>query len=239
MEVWESVLKGKQHDKNRRMRVARKRRRDREAWQQGNMHIKIDAAPAQFRMLRTTPRKALKKEADGKHIVPWIRNNPNFRFQEHVYASASLQGLPTEIRHRILGLSLRDKNPFLDPSSETMQMEALRKRIAELCCVSPLIRRDMVYVGKRQKEELLAELQEKAEAERNGFIAVGTADGVTRWDQTLPLNRNRKGKVVIAKPLPRKNRPQKCWKCDERHPIGGECRKSSRPFLRCLRSTSR
>lgn len=45
--------------------------------------------------------------------------------------------------------------------------------------------------------------------------------GVARWDQNLPLDSKRKGKVVKAKVS--KKRPQRCWKCEGRHFPGGEC----------------
>jgi hypothetical protein len=209
--------RGKNYKKNRRQREAKKRKALKGP-------LKIDNQPPYYRTLRAGPRKAIKKEAAKKYIHPWIRNNPAFRLQDRDVPTASLLGLPKEVRQKILGLSLEEDIPcpeggfighslYMDGGRST-RMGQLCGKIGVLCGVSPVLRCDMEFVAKLKKEELLAECEKREKEEMKDR-------GVARLDQNLPLDRKRKGKVVKAKVS--KKRPQRCWKCEVRHFPGGEC----------------
>ena len=222
------MSRGTHRNKNRRTYISRKRR-------EAQTRIKIYTKPEVYRTLRKEPRRVRQKKIIAKYVHPWMRNNPAYRFQERDCASASLLGLPAEIRQAILSLCFEKEKPppvrdyvaylMYYSAGRTAKMEALCKQIADLCCVSPVLRQDMEYVGKQKKEEFLEELQKRTDQEKKGFAWREADEDALRWDQTLPLSKRRKGRLVVAK-FSKKARPQRCWKCDERHPIHGECSSS-------------
>lgn len=221
MEETPSVRQGANYKKNRRANQAQKRKRALER----EMRIKIDTRMPFYRELRDVERKAAKKETALKYLHPWMRNNLAYRLQEREVPSASLLGIPTEIRQRIFDLSLDETipckvNEYMEYMEYThrrwrsARMQALYKKIGILCRVSPVFRMEMEYVSKEKTKQFL----EKAE-EWDGKKKKNKAE-LPRWDKNLPPDKKKKGKVVNAKVT--KMRPQKCWKCEERHRNNGK-----------------
>jgi hypothetical protein len=218
-----TVQHGKNYKKNLRHNRARKRR----AQAARGLQWKIECGPDVRRTLRKTPRKALLKDTDARYIHPWVRDNPAYRLRDCVYPTASLLGLPKEIRQAIL--YMRYPLPEHDEPGRSYfakgrrpgRWRTLCEKIGELCCVSPVLRVDMEYVGARWKEELLKEEEEKKKKmpkpELDWYSSIGTQYRSKRGPT--------KGKVVTVrrgKKHSKRSRPQKCWYCDGRHQKGGK-----------------
>jgi hypothetical protein len=95
----------------------------------------------------------------------------------------------------------------------------LRRKIGELSRVSPLIRDDMQYVGKRWQTDLELHLDKpklRVVSEGHAWLHATNA--------TQPYPKKKKGAVVQGKKSGpcKKVRPPKCWDCTERHAIGDQ-----------------
>ncbi|KAL5428328.1 hypothetical protein PMIN06_012825 [Paraphaeosphaeria minitans] len=69
---------------------------------QKRKQLRIENEPMVRRTLRNPVRQALRKQTDANYIHPWVRENPAYRYQPRKYPSASLLGLPREVRQRIM-----------------------------------------------------------------------------------------------------------------------------------------
>ncbi|KAJ4290234.1 hypothetical protein N0V90_010449 [Kalmusia sp. IMI 367209] len=184
---------------------------------------RISSEPPFRRTLRLSARSQLRKEKLAAYIHPWVRDLA-FRLQPTAYPRASLLGLPKEIRQQILLLSMpemlgRKQSEYCQPffscprAARSAKGKWLGKRIGELCVVSPVVRVDMAYVGGLWMKELLGDTKREGQGKvkKEGKVASG-------W-----VERGRKGRVIevqTKKKMYREMRAQKCWYCEERHPIG-------------------
>ncbi|KAA8626741.1 hypothetical protein A1F94_001825 [Pyrenophora tritici-repentis] len=198
------------------------------------------------RILRPSAKKRLKLERSRRQwIFPWMIN-PDYRLGQ-TYPAASLLGLPTELRQRIFHeafdmkelstraraicptqvpiksirksqeaklLETKDPNKGLEVHQAKYTM-AIRLRVGEFSCVSALIRRDMEYVKRIWLRDLegyfrLKDVRSKYEASLDAWL-----------DKVNHRSLNVKGKeVTVIKAKDQRAsviRPQKCWKCTERH----------------------
>ncbi|KAJ4356708.1 uncharacterized protein N0V89_004744 [Didymosphaeria variabile] len=212
------IKRGKNYKKNLRHNRACKRK----ALKQRTPHVEIAYKPYICRTLRKTPRKALRKATDAKYIHPWIRHNTAYRLQECVPPTASLLGLPREIRQSILHLCSSFDEDVEKTLSRKSKHEAtwrtLCTRIGELCCVTPVLRMDMEYVGAQWKKQLMEE--DKVREDQLAVQRSRLHPAVRAF-----LNRSTAPTGVVEVKRGRKeskSRPPKCWCCEGRHPTGGK-----------------
>ncbi|KAL1606291.1 hypothetical protein SLS60_003693 [Paraconiothyrium brasiliense] len=217
--------RGKNYKKNLRHYRTAKRKK----LKARKMHLRIDANPDIRRTLRTTPRKAVRKATDARYIHPWIQNNAAFRLQECVRPTASLLGLPREIRQKILDLCSSFAEEDI-PGTQiywsrwwSARWRMLRARIGELSCVSPVLRVDMAYVGAQWKKQLRLEEEEmraRKEELRRPNLRRHQAHNTPYW-RKLEREKGQVVEVKRRKKESKRKRSPKCWYCVERHPKGG------------------
>lgn len=188
---------------------------------------KIDFDPNVRRTLRKTAREALRKQINARNVRPWVSENPAYRLQDKEYPAASLLGLPKELRQKILYMRYplpENDEPAISYFAKGKRADRWRtlcERIGELCCVSPLLRMDMEYVGAQWKEEL----QKEEEAKKTDLFGWETFDLTALGERLASKRELAKQKVVKVrrgKKYSTRSRPPKCWYCEGRHPQGGK-----------------
>ncbi|KAF9736829.1 hypothetical protein PMIN03_007248 [Paraphaeosphaeria minitans] len=194
---------------------------------QKRKQLRIENEPMVRRTLRNPVRQALRKQTDANYIHPWVRENPAYRYQPRKYPSASLLGLPREVRQRIMCMlyplpeSGGQYAGYLEKSRRYERRTALCSRIGELCCVSPVLYVDMQYVRTQWEEELRKEEQVR----RNQLTKHGVVHRpaiVVGFTTRQGLAKHHVINVKRGKKQSKRSRPPKCWYCEARHPQGGK-----------------
>jgi len=126
-----------------------KNRRRKEKWRQ-NKKVKMKDVKIKRiwetrfdRTLRASSRRHLQSQVDATYWTPpWIAD-PGYRYNpDELHPVKSLLGLPAELRQAILRYTLNE-----DTVLQEMTRQDIGLRIGKLCCVHPLIRLDIVYIG--------------------------------------------------------------------------------------------
>lgn len=194
--------------KNKRTRELRRRREQLVK----STRLKISTCPAIIRTLRRGAREELhKNNARYKWILPWTRDI-FYRYEPRIYPAASLLGLPSELRQKIL---LHTSSPDL---FKKLHGKSLRRWVGLLSSVAPLIRLNMVYVKgvwDKQKTEL-----DTAKAARETAQLSKKSKGLESLGIGKPAPYMTKAVVGSEMKIKRKKRrvrDQKCWYCEQRH----------------------
>ena len=176
----------------------------------GDSFRRINALPSYVRTLKKSRRTAShERKKPSQFIMPWVKDIKH-RYQPRIVAAASLLGMPTEIRQRILLWTVDMV------TMKAMTRQDMGEWIGVLSGVAPLIRMDLTYhvseVWKREKTAL----ERSAEEKSGGHPVLGA-------DLEMSVHRTRKnGKELKHKgQKTKRRRDPKCWHCDRRHASKG------------------
>jgi len=168
--------------------------------------------------------------------------NPDYHLGQ-TYPEASLLGLPTELRQRILHelstyahpirpttKDLEDIRQLYDAKVQEVKRPyegleisrfrhnlAIHRRVGEFSCVSALIRRDMEYVKRLWQRDLEDALTLQFNDNKHGMVnAVDLY--LDSSNESIWHAEGKQGVVVEGKERGASmRRPGKCWRCMERH----------------------
>ncbi|KAF2134791.1 hypothetical protein P153DRAFT_362524 [Dothidotthia symphoricarpi CBS 119687] len=102
--------------------------------------------------------------------------------------------------------------------SEGGLVVVLGRRIAQMCRVAPLVRSDMLYVGKMWERDLKSYVErELCDVQMHGLSLPVVAAGSQWLVDVETEQRTRKKGTCVEIYAGRKHRPPKCWYCTERH----------------------
>ncbi|KAF2014585.1 hypothetical protein BU24DRAFT_463364 [Aaosphaeria arxii CBS 175.79] len=184
---------------------------------------RIDTKPRDVRRLKKSVRRRDRAAREkSTPIMPWLRE-PEYKVGlMGEVRKASLLGLPTELRQKVL--------------VETVVWGEFEWCVKEWCgvlsCVAPLLRMDVQVVKKiweREREEVK---RDEVEAGRTWWFE----------DDIKPCgwSSGKKGRVSTAIVKKGKRRPHKCWRCEERHYLKeGQCPRAWRDPQKWYKETTR
>ncbi|KAF2646261.1 hypothetical protein P280DRAFT_502883 [Massarina eburnea CBS 473.64] len=206
----------------------RGKRKQRQIRQKRFQKLRIPIQSRGYRRLRRSSRKMLRREkAPYDVIMPWLRNDMGYKYTPYVSSqethSAHILDLPTETLQEVLLHSVHTPWPkgALSSITET-QTKILWKKIGVLSAVCPAFRLAMPYVSKTAMRLNIEDpLRDRITKEPELKIPEWTIQPGLSWKSKAVKGSEveipkKKTRANVAR---KKQRPQKCWYCEERHPI--------------------
>lgn len=173
-------------------------------------NLTISTKNQNIRTLKRSAREELIRTKYSRMPIPW-RSDPTWKYPHTTFSPSHSLGLPKELRQMMLLESL----PVFDVEKEKERLgcdsvektkknikKTMHNRVAELSCVCPTIRVDMLYVGGVYKSEIES---------KNTQTEENQPPAQNRW------RRKTLGRKVLGQEKERTQRPQRCWYCSVRH----------------------